>query len=408
MNVAHDALELMRQFLDGEVTAARALRGLDARRASGDAVATAVRGVLEGATREEAGDVVGAIELTRAARETIERLGDRATGDAARGFAEIEQMVEARLVRLQLVHASPEDVPGLLARLGRADDHDVAAELVALWGAANAALREADAELTGLAFARAEAPLERAIELADLGRARTAAAGPQPEVAAAARRRFDALAPLLAAVRAHHHVIRSVTGGRMPVDAAAKLEEARDQLEQARDHDVPELRDTIERERVRNRNLTAMAPDGPPTVFIVHGHDHDLKDAVREFLIQLGCRPVILHEVAEAGRAIIEKFEDEAAPAAFAVALFTPDDEGRLAAGEHGVAARARQNVVLELGYFMGRLGRVRVAAVVSDETIERPSDLAGIVPIVADATGEWRNRLRLELAAAGVALRGR
>lgn len=134
-------------------------------------------------------------------------------------------------------------------------------------------------------------------------------------------------------------------------------------------------------------------------VFVVHGHDEGPKESVARFLTSIGFTPVILHEQANRGRTIIEKFEAHG-DVGFAVVLLTPDDVGN--AREHGPARpRARQNVVLELGYFIGRLGRDRVCALKRDE-VEIPSDIAGVVYTAFDNAGAWRAELGRELQAAG------
>ena len=98
-------------------------------------------------------------------------------------------------------------------------------------------------------------------------------------------------------------------------------------------------------------------------VFIVHGHDNEAKERVARFLEKLGLEPIILHEKASSGRTIIEKFETYSGDIAFAVVLLTPDDVGCAALSRENQKPRARQNVILELGYFLGRLGRVRICA---------------------------------------------
>jgi len=100
---------------------------------------------------------------------------------------------------------------------------------------------------------------------------------------------------------------------------------------------------------------------------------------------------------------IIEKLEEFAATAAFAVVLLTADD-----CGGSGQTAerrpRARQNVVFELGYFIGALGRSRVA-VVYEDGVELPSDMNGILYTVLDPAGAWKLGLGRELRAAGFAV---
>ena len=113
-------------------------------------------------------------------------------------------------------------------------------------------------------------------------------------------------------------------------------------------------------------------------VFIVHGHDGGPREAIARFLERLGFEPVILHEQANRGATIIEKFEKNA-DVGFAIVLLTPDDKG--GPKEGSLQPRARQNVILELGYFVGRLGRESVCALKSGE-LELPSDILGVVPI--------------------------
>jgi hypothetical protein len=106
-------------------------------------------------------------------------------------------------------------------------------------------------------------------------------------------------------------------------------------------------------------------------VFVVHGHDEGTREAVARLLERLDFKPIILHEQANQGRTIIEKVEAHG-DVAFAVILLTPDDEG-CAAGSTP-EPRPRQNVLLELGYFIGRLGRGRVCALRRGE-MELPTD---------------------------------
>ncbi|MFM8279179.1 MAG: TIR domain-containing protein [Candidatus Limnocylindrus sp.] len=135
-------------------------------------------------------------------------------------------------------------------------------------------------------------------------------------------------------------------------------------------------------------------------VFIVHGRDEASKQSVARTLESLGLRPVILHEQANVGRTLIEKLEHHAAGSGFAVVILTPDDVGSLAT-DKATRPRARQNVILELGYFYGLLGRGRVVALL-DPSVERPSDIEGIVWVGLDERGAWRLDLARELRAAG------
>jgi predicted nucleotide-binding protein len=132
-------------------------------------------------------------------------------------------------------------------------------------------------------------------------------------------------------------------------------------------------------------------------VFVVHGHDDGAREAVARFLERLGIQPIILHEQASQGRTVIEKVEAHG-EVGFAVILLTPDDVGCVKGGTP--APRARQNVVLELGYFIGRLGRKHVCALKRGE-VEIPSDFAGVVYETFDDGGGWRQKLAAELEAA-------
>jgi predicted nucleotide-binding protein len=133
-------------------------------------------------------------------------------------------------------------------------------------------------------------------------------------------------------------------------------------------------------------------------VFVVHGHDEGAREAVARFLDRLDIRPIILHEQANQGRTVIEKVEAHG-DVGFAVVLLTPDDEGSVKGGTP--APRARQNVVLELGYFIGRLGRKYVCALKRGE-VEIPSDFGGVVYETFDSGGGWKQALGRELQEAG------
>jgi predicted nucleotide-binding protein len=138
-------------------------------------------------------------------------------------------------------------------------------------------------------------------------------------------------------------------------------------------------------------------------IFVVHGHDDGRKETVARFLEKIAPRDkvVILHEQPNQGRAIIEKFETYAAEASYVVVLMTADDVGR-AQAEKDLKPRARQNVILELGWFIAQLGRERVA-ILYDEDVETPSDILGVLHIKLDNGGGWRRELARELKAANI-----
>ena len=112
-------------------------------------------------------------------------------------------------------------------------------------------------------------------------------------------------------------------------------------------------------------------------VFIVHGRDDIKKYEVSNFLQAQGLTPIILHEQVNNGQTIIEKIENNS-DVTCAIILLTPDDEGKLKISENPLKTRARQNVIFEAGYFMGKLGRKNTILLSGVE--EKMSDIDGIV----------------------------
>lgn len=142
---------------------------------------------------------------------------------------------------------------------------------------------------------------------------------------------------------------------------------------------------------------------GPETIFIIHGRDDG-----KRMKLELFCHrhtkavPVVLKDQTNSGRTVIEKLEDHlGSSASFAVVILSGDDEGRLR-GSNETSPRARQNVVLELGYAMAALGRSRVVVLV-EPGVEIPSDISGLVWVEMDDHDAWEKRLMQELQAAGV-----
>ncbi|MDB6023933.1 MAG: hypothetical protein JWM68_156 [Verrucomicrobiales bacterium] len=146
----------------------------------------------------------------------------------------------------------------------------------------------------------------------------------------------------------------------------------------------------------------APKPKNAKKVFIVHGHNDALKNTVARFVSKLDLDPVILHEQPNKGRTIIEKFIDNS-DVGFAVVLLTPDDKGGSASNApDSYKFRARQNVILELGFFLGSLGRERVAAIF-DSSVEMPSDYSGVLFLPHDSNGSWQFALAKEMREAGL-----
>lgn len=131
-------------------------------------------------------------------------------------------------------------------------------------------------------------------------------------------------------------------------------------------------------------------------VFIVHGHNGEIKEAVARLIENQGIQAIILHEKANQGSTIIEKFERNS-DVGCAVCLFTADDLGH-AKTDSKEKTRARQNVVFETGYFIGKLGRDKVI-LIADKDIEMPSDLQGVVYTNSQ---DWRFSVLRELKAIG------
>ena len=131
-------------------------------------------------------------------------------------------------------------------------------------------------------------------------------------------------------------------------------------------------------------------------VFLVRGRDDEAKNAVALFLRAIGLEPIILHQRPNGGRHLLTKFREEAEGASFAVVLMLSDDEGGLT-GATDRRPRARQNVVFELGFFIGKLGPANVAALLQGD-VEKPSDFDGIAYIPFDPSGRWKTDLAREL----------
>ena len=137
-------------------------------------------------------------------------------------------------------------------------------------------------------------------------------------------------------------------------------------------------------------------------VFVVHGHNEEALNKTKDFLNELQLEPVVLREQPNQGQTIIEKFE-KFSQVVFAVVLLTPDDIGGSKSGSHKEQQlRARQNVILELGFFLGKLGRQRVCVLYS-HGVEIPSDYRGVLYVEFDEFDMWKKKLAEEIKAAGI-----
>jgi predicted nucleotide-binding protein len=130
-------------------------------------------------------------------------------------------------------------------------------------------------------------------------------------------------------------------------------------------------------------NGTVAAPAPNRRVFVVYGHDQQARTSLEAMLRRWQLEPVILDQLASEGQTIIEKLESAMDQPCFAVVLATPDDEGHRRDKTNEKMLRARQNVVLELGMMLAKLGRNRVAILLKNSTeMERPSDIQGLLYI--------------------------
>ena len=135
-------------------------------------------------------------------------------------------------------------------------------------------------------------------------------------------------------------------------------------------------------------------------VFIVHGHDKQARLEVAIFIKSLGLKDIVLDEQASSGKTIIEKIEDYT-NVGFGIVLYTPCDLGASQEEKELLKPRARQNVVFEHGYLMGKIGRENVCALVKGD-IEKPTDIAGVVYISMDEGGGWKLAVAKEMRSSG------
>ena len=152
------------------------------------------------------------------------------------------------------------------------------------------------------------------------------------------------------------------------------------------------------------------------SVFVVHGHDDNSLFDVTNYLNEIGVNPIILKDHDEQGISLLQRFLKVAEQATFAIVIFSPDDYGTSLkqynadkGGEKTLRYRARQNVVLELGFFLGKLkdfNKVFVLRCRPNEEwpeFEMPSDLGGAIFKDLDDQGRWKNLLRVALIKNGV-----
>lgn len=138
-------------------------------------------------------------------------------------------------------------------------------------------------------------------------------------------------------------------------------------------------------------------------VFIVHGHDELALSKAARFVEKLGFETIILHEQASSGKTIIEKIE-KYSNVGFGIVLYTPCDIGAKNETEPKLRNRARQNVVFEHGFLMGKIGRGNVCALIKDE-VEAPNDISGVVYVTMDSHDAWKNKVAKEMIESGYSI---
>lgn len=166
---------------------------------------------------------------------------------------------------------------------------------------------------------------------------------------------------------------------------------------------LKECRSLLQEAAPKSEALTPNKPKAPmdkSKVFIVHGHDEAARLAVARFVENLGFEAIILHEQASAGNTIIEKIEANS-NVGFGIVLYTPCDLGRSREEEDPLKPRARQNVVFEHGYLIGKIGRENVCALVKGD-IETPNDISGVVYIKMNEGDSWKLAVAKEMKKSG------
>ena len=137
-------------------------------------------------------------------------------------------------------------------------------------------------------------------------------------------------------------------------------------------------------------------------IFVVHGHNEAMKQDVARTLAKLDLDPIILNEKPNEGKTVMEKLTDHSG-VSFAVVLLSPDDMGYPKDKTEDAKPRARQNVIFELGYFIGKLGRENVCVLYQKEKdFEKHSDFEGVLLTLYGTSDTWKNELIKELKNCG------
>lgn len=161
---------------------------------------------------------------------------------------------------------------------------------------------------------------------------------------------------------------------------------------------------------LRSEKSKSKSPAISNKVFVVHGHDNELKNDVERFIHEIGLEPIVLHRQVDGGATVIEKIEANS-DVGYAFILLTPDeyaytqDQQALEESHRHIELRARPNVIFEFGYFVGKLGRNKVCCLHKGDVVV-PSDISGLVYKKVDSSIENQAYAIIkELKAAGYKL---
>ncbi len=136
-------------------------------------------------------------------------------------------------------------------------------------------------------------------------------------------------------------------------------------------------------EKILSEGISPTQTTANKEVFVVYGHDKNAKTQLEAMLRRWGLEPLILDQLPSSGQTLIEKLEEYTSQVNFGIVLATPDDIGYPKNEESKQRYRARQNVILELGMLLSKIGRKKVAILLSEaEDMERPSDIDGLIYI--------------------------
>ncbi|MEQ8909400.1 MAG: nucleotide-binding protein [Vicingaceae bacterium] len=170
-------------------------------------------------------------------------------------------------------------------------------------------------------------------------------------------------------------------------------------------------RDRLNQLRIQKNlaNLIRIIIQENKQIFIVHGRNIAMRDAVTSLLGKLRLEYKVLENEYNNGETVIEKFLRNANECQYAIVLFSADDLGKLNSEDGILKPRVRQNVVLELGFFLSHVGRKNI--VVLHETVEgleKPSDFNGVVYEAFDQYGAWKQKLIREMRKSGIFIENR